>query len=206
MFGLLIPSDIVSYGVHSVHIFGLPQIRPHKTHIEFPGGDDQDFFSFKYSAFAFTYSPSSVLPFLIFLSFFFLLCFIFIYYLSSTSSSSSPSSPSSINSLQTQNEPPSNSNHVFQLYNSPTLFHSLVSLSSLPTTIYRHSVSHTDPLMVCNSDLEKITSVLPEFLCFCEFSDSPTTVYMKTAEKIALFYAEDRGGKILRNVFTFLSK
>ena len=70
MFGLLIPNDIVSYGVHSVHIFGLPQIRPHKTHIEFPGGDDQDFFSFKYSAFAFTYSPSSVLPFIIFLSVF----------------------------------------------------------------------------------------------------------------------------------------
>ena len=72
MLDLFIPSDIMSNGVRCVNIFGLPQIRPHKTHRS-SLWRRSEFSPFQIFCFLFYYSSPSVLPFHIFLSVSFLL-------------------------------------------------------------------------------------------------------------------------------------
>ena len=200
MFGIFIPSNIMFNGVRCVHIFGLPQIRPHKTYRSHLWRRSE-FSLLQIFCFRFYYSPSSVLPFHIFLSVLFLLVFIFIYNLSSTSSPSSSSSPFSISPLWTQNEFPSTFQSRLQpaTYNSPTLFLSLVFLSSLPTTIYRHSVSPTDPLMVCNSDLEKSLLCSQCFIACVNLQFRPRLCTWRLLKNCSLLcWRGDRGSSVVK--------
>ena len=149
---------------------------------------------------SFSYIPFSLFP----------PTFIFIYYLSPSSPSfsfSSSSSRFSISFLRTQNEFPSNSNHVFHLLR----------------TILRHYFIHSSPFISSHNNLSPLRlSYWPHWLSaihilknhFCAPSVSLFVWIFRFAhdcvwrlvKNCSLSYPKDRGGKILRNVFTFLSK